>query len=152
MLRRADQAVLCNRHRDYRKPSVSLTVDDTIPDGVSLLGKELDDLQSGISVEGDGIYGTLKYVTGYTGFSGDPNEQEGNYLALHIDSAVEGATITVELIGGDHPGAVTLDEDRTIILRIKNTHEKIKITATADDTPTVTKTYNLVGLTLTPAE
>lgn len=101
---------------------------------------------------GDGIIGTLKYVTGYTGFSGDPNEQQGNYLALHIDSEVEGATITVELIGGDHPGAVTLDEDRTIILRIKNTHEKIKITATADDTPTVTKTYNLVGLTLTPAE
>lgn len=90
-------------------------------------------------------------MTGYTGFSGDPNEQEGNYLALHIDSAVEGATITVELIGGDH-GPVTLDEDRTCIFRIKNTHEKIKITATADDTPTVTKTYNLVGLTLTPAE
>ena len=63
-------------------------MDDTIPDGVSLLGKELSDLQSGVSVGQDAIAGTLKYVTGYTGFSGDPAEQEGHYLALHIDTDV----------------------------------------------------------------
>lgn len=126
-------------------------MDDTIPDGVSLLGKELSDLQSGVSVAGDGIIGTLKYVTGYTGFSGDPAEQSGNYLALHIDSAVEGATITVEVIGGDH-GPATLDEDRTCIFRIKNNYQKIKITAAKAGTPTVTKTYNLLGLTLQGAD
>ena len=96
------------------------------------------------------IGGTLKYVTGYTGFSGDPAEQSGNYLVLHIDTQVQDATIKVQLIGGDH-GEVALDSDRTIITRIKNTHQKIKITVTADGYETVTKTYDLTGLRLESA-
>lgn len=129
---------------------MNLTVDDNIPDGVSLLGKELDDLQSGVGVGGSDITGTLKYVTGYTGFSGDPAEQQGNYLVLHIDTAVEGATITAQVIGGDH-GAVTLDSDRTLIVRIKNKSQKIKIVASKEGYPTIEKTYSLSGLTLETA-
>ena len=125
-------------------------MDADIPDGVSLLGKELDDLQSGVGVGRSDITGTLKYVTGYTGFSGDPAEQSGNYLVLHIDTNVEGATIQVELIGGDH-GPVTLDSDRTLISRIKNKQQKIKITASATGYPTITQTYTLGGLTLESA-
>lgn len=125
-------------------------MDVEIPDGVSLLGKELDDLQSGVGVGVNDISGTLKYVTDFTGFSGDPAEQEGNYLVLHIDTDVEGATITVELIGGDHPEPVELDSDRTIILRIKNINEKIRITTSKEGYPTSTKTYTLGGLKLTP--
>lgn len=102
-------------------------------------------------VGGQDIAGTLKYVTDYTGFSGDPAEQQGNYLVLHIDTDVEGATIEVELIGGAH-GSVTLDSDRTIILRIKNKFQKIKITASKEGYPTVSKTYTLGGVTLEPAE
>ena len=89
-------------------------------------------------------------MTGYTGFSGDPTEQQGNYLVLHIDTDVEGATIQVELIGGAH-GPVTLDSDRTLISRIKNKGEKIKITASKEGYPTVSKTYTLAGLKLEPA-
>lgn len=129
---------------------MSLTVDGNIPDGVSLLGKELDDLQSGVGVGGSDITGTLKYVTGYTGFSGDPAEQQGNYLVLHIDTVVEGATITAQIIGGDH-GAVTLDSDRTLIVRIKNKSQKIKIVASKEGYPTIEKTYSLAGLTLESA-
>lgn len=125
-------------------------MDDEVPDGVSLLGKELDDLQSGVSVGGSDITGTLKYVTGYTGFSGDPAEQQGNYLVLHIDTDVEGATIQAELIGGKH-GPVTLDSDRTLITRISNKSQKIKITASKEGYPTVSKTYTLAGLKLEPA-
>lgn len=125
----------------------NLIVDDEIPVGVELLGKELDDLQSGVKVGNSDITGTLKYVTGYTGFSGNPAEQSGNYIALHIDTDVEGSTITVELIGGDH-GPVELDSDRTCIFRIKGKNQKIKITATKTGYPTVTKTYTLGGLTL----
>ena len=66
---------------------------------------------------------------------------------LHIDTQVQDATIKVQLIGGDH-GETTLDSDRTIILRVKNTHQKIKITVTADGYETVTKTYDLTGLRL----
>lgn len=125
-------------------------MDDTIPDGVSLLGKELTDLQSGVSIGQDAIAGTLKYVTGYTGFSGDPAEQEGHYIALHIDTDVEADSITVQLIGGDH-GPSTLDEDRTCIFRIKNKQEKIKIVAKKEGYPDVEKIYNLAALTLEPA-
>lgn len=90
-------------------------------------------------------------MTGYTGFSGDPAEQEGHYLVLHIDTDIEGSTIQVELIGGNH-GPVTLDPDRTLISRIKNKSQKIKITASKEGYPTVTKTYSLGGLTLLPAQ
>lgn len=121
-------------------------MDDTIPEGVSLLGKELSDLQSGVSVGMNDISGTVHYVTDYTGFSGDPAEQQGNYLALHIDSD-EDTTITVELIGGTH-GPVTLDSDRTLIVRLRNKQQKIKITVAKDGYDTVTRTYTLAGLTL----
>ena len=125
-------------------------MDDTIPDGVSLLGKELTDLQSGVSIGQDAIAGTLKYVTGYTGFSGDPAEQEGHYLVLHIDTDTEADSIVAELIGGDH-GPVELDSDRTLITRIKNKQQKIKIVAKKEGYPDVERIYNLAGLTLEPA-
>ena len=124
-------------------------MDDEIPEGVSLLGKDLDDLQSGVGVGKSDISGVLKYVTGYTGFSSDPAEQSGNYLALHIDS-VDGATITAELIGGDH-GAVTLDSDRTLIMRIKNKSQKLKITVSKEGYNDVTKVYTFSGLRLETA-
>lgn len=108
-------------------------------------------MQSGVGVGANDISGTLNYVTGYTGFSGDSAEQSGHYLALHVDTAVEGSTIVVELVGGVH-APVTLDSDRAIILRIKNKFQKIKITASKEGYDTVTKTYTLSGLTLAPAE
>lgn len=95
-----------------------------------------------------GISGTLKAVTGYTGFSSNVSEQSGHYLALRIDTDnASGATITAELIGGDH-GAVTLDNDRAIVFRIKNTNQKVKIVATKDGYNSVSKTYDLTDLTL----
>ena len=90
-------------------------------------------------------------MTGYTGFSGDPAEQQGNYLVLKFDAGdVSGATITCELIGGDH-GPVTLDPDGILISRIKNTSQKIKVTATKEGYATFTRTYDLASLILTPA-
>jgi hypothetical protein len=125
-------------------------VDDDIPEGVDLLGKELDDLQSGVAAGASDITGTLKYVTNYTGFSEDPTEQQGNYIALHIDTDVEGATIVAELIG-DSRGPVTLDSDRTLIARIKSKGQKIKVTASKEGYPTIEKTFTLAGLTLETA-
>lgn len=125
-------------------------MDDDIPEGVDLLGKELDDLQSGVAAGASDITGTLKYVTNYTGFSEDPTEQQGNYIALHIDTDVEGATIVAELIG-DSRGPVTLDSDRTLIARIKSKGQKIKVTASKEGYPTIEKTFTLAGLTLETA-
>lgn len=96
------------------------------------------------------ISGALKYVTGYTGFSGDEAEQSGNYLALKCDAG-EGATITVELVGGNLGHPVTLDEDKNIVLKIgDNTRQSVKVVATKDG-QTVEKVFSLTDLALESA-
>lgn len=102
-------------------------------------------MQEDIQIDGTSITGTLKYIADYSSaFSGD--EASGNYIALHFDSDVEDVTLTAEVIGGDH-GAVTLDESRIVVFRIKNTDQKISITASKDGEE-YTKIYDLKGLTL----
>ena len=54
--------------------------------------------------------------------------------------------LSVEVVGGDH-GEVTLDADKISVFRIKNTSQKIKVTATADG-ESYSKIYDLTGLTL----
>lgn len=89
----------------------------------------------------------MKYVTGYTEFSSDVSEQEGNYLALKVDADSEEAVVTVELVGGTK-GPVTLDDDMNIVLLIKNKDtQSIKVTVD-DGEDSATKTYRLTGLTL----
>ena len=96
------------------------------------------------------IAGTLKYVTGYTdAFSGD--EANGNFLALHFEvPGVEGVTLKVKVIGGDH-GEVTLDPDGINIFRIKNTNQKIQVVASKAGEESVMKKFSLHDLVLTPA-
>ena len=107
----------------------------------------MTDLQEDITVSNGAITGTLKYVTGYTGFSGDEAEQSGHYLAVKA-TAEEGAEIRAEVVGGDH-GEVTLDEDGILIARIKNVSQKLRFTAvTSAGTQTIV--YDLSGLTLAP--
>ena len=113
----------------------------------TLFGKAVDDLQSGIVIGDSEITGTLHHVTGYTGFSSEPTEQSGNYLALKINTIPNDATTTVEVVGGTK-GPVTLDEDKNIVLLIKNKDtQSIKIISTKEE-KSVTKTYSLTGLTL----
>ena len=57
------------------------------------------------------------------------------------------AVVIVELVGGT-TGPVTLDEDRNIVLLIKNKDtQSIKVTVNNEDNSS-TKTYKLTGLTL----
>lgn len=57
------------------------------------------------------------------------------------------AVVIVELVG-DTKGPVTLDEDRNIVLLIKNKDtQSIKVTVNNEDNSS-TKTYKLTGLTL----
>ena len=109
----------------------------------------MGDLQSSVTVSGDTISGTLAWVENYTGFSGDPAEQEGNYLAIKA-TAAEGDTIVLDLIGGTH-GPVTLDDDGICIIRITNKDtQELKYTATGADGSTDERIWKLTGLTLTP--
>lgn len=132
---------------DAKNPLNVLTVDTTFGDYASdLLGKAASDLQSNIAISADGkVTGTLKYVTGYTGFSGLEEEQSGNYLAFHYSVPnVTGVTIKV---GKKRP--VILDADGIHILRIVPTGSmKITVTATKDGHVPFVKTYDISGLTL----
>ena len=94
-----------------------ITVDTNVGN-TDLLGKTINDLQENVIIKGNKIVGKLKYVTGYTGFSGDVSEQSGNYLVLHI-TANNSDAIKAELINGLH-GQVTLDSDGILITRISN--------------------------------
>jgi hypothetical protein len=126
---------------------VSLTVAADVPAGTDLLGKHVTDLQDGVWIGPEQITGTLKHVTGYTGFSGDPAEQSGHYLVTHSTSATDGATIKAELIGGT-TGEVTLDGDGILITRVTSPDQKLKITAVKDGTPSQVKIYDLSALVL----
>ena len=113
----------------------------------NLFGKTVDSLQENVVVGESEITGTLKHVTGYTGFSSNTSEQEGNYLALKVDADSEDAIVTVELVGGTK-GPVTLDDDMNIVLLIKNKDtQSVKVTMN-DGEDSTTKTYGLTGLTL----
>lgn len=95
----------------------------------------------------DAITGTLKYVTGYTGFSSKAEEQAGNYLAVAV-SSVPGAEIKAKLDGdGKHFKTVT---DGFLVVRLADTTLPLKLTATYGG-KTVTRTLSLAGLTLEPA-
>ena len=121
-----------------------LVTDTEIAPEEDLLGKVVSDLQDSIKIEEDKITGTLKYVTGYTGFSSKTEEQSGNYLALHNISNI-GEPIFVELING-FSGPVQLDADGIIVLRIANNEQKVKVTC-----GDLVKEYSLSELTLQDA-
>lgn len=112
----------------------------------------MDDLQTDLTISDDAITGTLKFVDDYTGFSGDPAEQVGNFMAIHCEvEDVEDATITVELVGGLHD-PVQLDADGLCILRISSTEQSIKVTASKEGYDDATLAFSLSGLTLEAEE
>ena len=103
-------------------------------------------MQSGVVVDKSSISGALSYVTGYTGFSGNADLQSGNFLAIKVATNRVGAVTTVELLN-DISGPVTLDSDMNIVLRISNPETQSVRIVTAKDGISVTKTYDLIGLT-----
>lgn len=95
-----------------------LSADADIADSVDLLGKVASDLQEEIELSDNKLIGTSKYVTGYTGFSGNASEQSGNYLAIHFEDEHEiAAKLTAELTDGTS-GEVTLDNDGICVFRL----------------------------------
>lgn len=114
----------------------------------TLFGKKVNELQSDVNFVGDNIQGALKYVTGYTGFSGDPELQEGNFLAFKVAPSLgEGATYTIEVVNG-HSGPVELDSDMNAVIRIEsNSTQSLKIVGTLGE-DSVERIYSFSGLTL----
>ena len=91
----------------------------------TVFSKAITALQTGVHVVGNDVLGTLKYVTGFTGFSGDTELQSGNYLALSFNGNQTEVTdstpdkITVELVNAQtNHGPQALDSDKDICVRI----------------------------------
>ena len=129
--------------------SAVLGVEPEDPSSV-ILGKAVSSLQEDVVVHDKFIKGTLKYVTGYTGYSETVEEQSGNFLALKFEVS-DGATTTVQLLGGPNKNPVTLDNEANAVFRItdRNT-QRIKVVTTLGD-DTITKIYSLAGLSIETA-
>lgn len=138
-----------------RKDSTVFIIGPTVnaeDSGTTLLGKKASTLQSDIAVDDYSISGTLKYVEGYTGFSGDPALQSGHFLALKFsaDDWSDYTSVKVGLDPSEGSGLVeiTTDPDKNGVFRIANKFtQTFKVVAT-DGTNTVTKSYSLRDLTL----
>jgi len=106
------------------------------------LGKLVSALQTGIAISSAGaVTGTLKWVTDYTGFSGDVTEQSGNYLALKFTSNADRVTLSYR------DRTVTLDSDMNAVIRVTDKTEPLTVTA-YDNVASTTLTLDLSGLTL----
>lgn len=59
------------------------------PASQTLLGKQVSELAGDdLAVHADGsVTGTFYFVTGYTGFSDQPDEQSGYYFPFHLEKA-----------------------------------------------------------------
>lgn len=104
-----------------------LTTDTEIASDEDLFGKVVSDLQENVEISDGEIRGTLKHVTGYTGFSSDESLQSGNYLAIHNETNND-EPIFVELVGGIS-GPRQLDSDGIIVLRIANKEQVVRVTS-----------------------
>lgn len=96
-------------------PLSKYTLDVDISDEVDLFGKKASDLQEKVTIVDGKFFGYLNYIENYTGFSGNPEEQNGFYVVFHI--AYDGADY-IKVNG------VTLDEDGIHILFLRNPYKK----------------------------
>lgn len=145
MFRRSDQALFCYCHRRVFLTSLTVEPED---DETELYGKLVSDLQTGVVVGDYSIDGTLNYVSGYTQFSSNPDEQEGHYLALKF-TADTGATVKVNFEPSGGKPMVDITSDMYLVARVDGKlNRDLKVTVTSADGATETKFYDLSGLIL----
>lgn len=112
-----------------------------------ILGKQVSELQESVFVNDNSVQGILNYVTGYTQFSGIPEEQEGHYLALQFEAS-DGATVTIQTIGGlNDARIVTLDADMDAVIYVKSSKQKLRVTCSLNG-DVITRTISFSGLKL----
>ncbi len=101
------------------------------------LGKSIGDLIEGdVKIGKSGaVTGTLKAVTGYTGFSGTASEQSGHYLPLKLNAKYGGQSISVQRNGK----AAKVSTDLEWILRVPSNSTTFEIKA--NDSPVITLNF-----------
>ena len=152
----ADGVNKLQKMEDEANPLSALEVDADIGAAVDLLGKVVGDLQADVVVGVREITGKLNYIDDYTGFSGDPAEQEGWYLVVHAE-VPNVSDVTIKLKHSNKESDKVLDpSDGILILRVTDeaiqTHEVLTFTAYKDGYAPFSKSFDLSKLTLLPAE
>ncbi len=147
----SDAAKVLTDMENAANPLSVLSIDVDVAADTDLLGKVIGDLQSNVAVGPRYVTGTLKYVTGYTGFSGLEAEQSGHYLVLHADlGEVTGATVTIK--GSHKAGEKELDmTDGILIQRVPSKDITLTFTAKKSGYPDYAVTLDLSKLELKPA-
>ena len=102
--------------------------------------KTVQDLAENLSIEGDNVKGSLKYVENWTEFSKTNNS--GNFLPLYFEEAKGQAkgTVKVELkgTGAKLKKPVAVDEkDGLIVFQIHNKDNTLEITQEGKETRTL---------------
>ena len=124
----------------------NLTIDVQAEDPtITVLGKLVSDVQQNVFVNDNSIQGTLKYVSNWTGYSADPEENSGYFVVLKYEAS-EGATTTIQTIGGYHDELIKpLDLDMQSVTRFKDNKQKLKVVTTLEG-ETITKILSFSGL------
>ena len=126
----------------------TISVSASIANNKNLFGKHVNDLQKDVVLSNRRFTGTLKYVSGYTGFSGNPDEQQGNYIVFKVvppTGMTIGTDLTVKVNGS------ALDSDGHIVLIVKNQTKPVVVVASKDGYEPVLFKLSLKDLVLEPA-
>ena len=120
---------------------------------VEVFGKAVSDLQSNIEISDEGtITGTLKYVTGYTGYSQSPELQSGNFLALTLadNDFSEYTSVKVGLDPSEGSGLVEIrnDPDHNVVARIADATTQKFVIVASNYFGSITQEYDLSDLTI----
>lgn len=124
-------------------PRLALKVEPIVGDS-DLFGKHASDLQEDVVVGENSIDGRLFYVEDYTGFSSNPDEQHGNYIALKVTANHQA---TIKFKGKQ---TTTLDESGEIVILVENNEKTLKFTAETELESTEV-TFSLADMVLDPA-
>lgn len=126
---------------------LGMTVDFSISDSTSLLGKYDYELQENVKVVGNKITGTILKVEDYTGFSGNEEEQSGNYIAMHC-TVPDVASATINFISKSGKKYLVDPSDGLIVIRLTSKPTKFRFEISKTGVPTVEKEFDASGLVL----
>lgn len=83
---------------------------------IDLYGKNASELGSFQLAKSGAVTGTANYVTGYTGFNGDnEDEQEGYYFPIRFTQSQEVREAYMKVVGSEN-GPVKMDAENVVFL------------------------------------
>lgn len=122
-----------------------------LPSGTQMYGKGVEELQSGVRADSEGVlHGTLHFVTGYKDFNpGNPAEQSGNYVAMHIHTPIPGK-VTIKSSTMEKPKELE-EGDRDLVWRVQSKEATLTVTVEGEEESGET-IFKASGLTLEPGD